>query len=70
MRYALKTGKKLREDFPMKNFKAFCYSMYLRNCDERFDYGDATLSYEEYISKNENFLLDIFEEVCNNSNTD
>ena len=54
----------------MRNFKDFCYKMYLRNCDERFDYGDATLSYEEYISKNENFLLDIFEEVCNNDNTD
>ena len=70
MRYALKTGKRLREGFPMRNFKDFCHKMYLRNCEEREGYKDVVLSYEDYLSNNEKFLLDIFEEVCNNGNTD
>jgi hypothetical protein len=52
------------------SFEEFCKDMYVRNCEERKGYKDVVLSYEEYISNNEKFLLDIFEEVCNNNNTD
>lgn len=51
-------------------FEDFCREMYLRNCDERRNFKDVILSYEEYISNNEQFLLDIFEKVCNTDNTD
>ena len=54
----------------MMKFEKFCKNMYVKNCKEREMFKDVILSYEEYISKNENFLLDIFEEVCNNDSTD
>ena len=52
------------------SFEEFCKDMYVKNCKEREMFKDAILSYEDYIANNNNFLLDIFEEVCNNQNTD
>jgi len=52
------------------SFDSFCHEMHRRNCDERRDFNQPLLSFEEYVSKNEKFLLDIFEDVCNNQNTD
>ena len=51
-------------------FDEFCKSMYVKNCKEREMFKDVVLSYEDYFRNNEKFLLDIFEEVCNNGNTD
>jgi len=65
----LKRGKKLKKDLLM-SFEEFCKDMYVKNCKEREMFKDAILSYEDYIANNNNFLLDIFEEVCNNQNTD
>lgn len=52
------------------SFVDFCERMYRQNCQERFNYKDVVLSYEEYIRNNEKFLLDIYENLCNNQNTD
>ena len=51
-------------------YESFLREMYRQNCDERRNFKDVILSYEDYVRINENFLLDIFEEVCNNHNTD
>lgn len=53
-----------------QSFNSFCKRMYKQNCQERQGYKDVILSYEEYYRNNEQFLLDIYEEVCNNCNTD
>lgn len=52
------------------SFNSFCEKMYRQNCQERRGYKDVVLSYDEYIRNNEQFLIDIYEEVCNNTNTD
>lgn len=51
-------------------FDEFCKSMYVKNCKEREMFKDAIISYEDYIANNNDFLLDIFENVCNNGCTD
>ena len=51
-------------------FEVFCKKMYVKNCKEREMFKDVILSYEDYISNNHDFLLDIFEKVCNNDITD
>ena len=53
-----------------EEFSAFCKNMYVKNCKEREMFKDVILSYEDYISNNHDFLLDIFKKVCNNDNTD
>lgn len=49
-----------------REFKFFCYEMFLQNAEERDTYNQRKVTYEEYFSKNEKFLLDKYREVCNN----
>ena len=51
-------------------FEDFCQDMHVKNCKGREMFKYAVLSYEDYFRNNKQFLLDIFEEVCNNDNTD
>lgn len=52
------------------SFEQFAKRMYQKNCEERYNYKDSILTYDEYIRNNEKFLLDIYEDLCNNQNTD
>lgn len=47
----------LNED-PRSEFSIFAHEMWLENCREREAFGDPLLSYDEYVEKNMNFLLD------------
>ena len=44
-------------------FHTFAREMYQENCRERELYNETLLSYDEYIDKNRQFLLDNFKEV-------
>jgi len=50
----------------MNNFDDFCVEMYYQNCEERRGYKDVVLSFQDYFRVNQQFLLDKFEELCNN----
>lgn len=52
------------------SFEQFVKQMYRKNCEERRGFKDAVLTYDEYYRNNENFLLDIYDDVCNNDCTD
>jgi len=43
---------------PRSSFDIFANEMYQNNCVEREAYGDPILTYDEYIEKNMQFLLD------------
>lgn len=47
----------LNED-PRSTFEILSHEMWLENCREREAYGDPILSYDEYVEKNMQFLLD------------
>jgi len=44
-------------------FNTFAREMHQENCRERELYNEPLLSYDEYIDKNRQFLLDNFPEV-------
>jgi len=44
-------------------FESFCREMYQENCKERDTYGECLYSYEDYVEKNMQFLLDKFSEL-------
>lgn len=46
-----------------ETFETYCREMYQENCVERDAYGEPILSYEEYVEKNMNFLLDNYPQV-------
>ena len=46
-----------------ETFETYCQEMYQENCVERDAYGEPILSYDEYIVKNRQFLLDNFDPV-------
>jgi len=41
-------------------FDSFCHELFHQNCTEREAYNESLLSYEEYLSKNRNFLIEAF----------
>ena len=45
-----------------KDFEEFCRFMHVENTVERQQFGEDKLSYEEYVNKNEEFLLSSYEE--------
>jgi len=48
----------LRVTDPRSPFDVFAHEMWLENCRERETFGDPLLTYDEYIEKNMQFLLD------------
>ena len=46
-----------------ETFEVYCREMYQENCVERDAYGEPILSYDEYVEKNRQFLLDNFSKV-------
>lgn len=50
-----------------ETFETYCREMYQENCVERDAYGEPILSYEEYVEKNMNFLLDNYPQVQYNT---
>jgi|TARA_B110000902_G_scaffold140676_1_gene162453 hypothetical protein len=44
-------------------FEVFAKAMYVDNCSERRLWKDEEISYEQYVEKNMQFLLDNFREV-------
>lgn len=49
--------------FITDEFHTFAREMYQENCRERDLYNEPLLTFDEYISKNNQFLLDNFPEV-------
>lgn len=41
-------------------YETFCHKMWSANCLERDAYGETVLTKSEYITQNEDFLLDQF----------
>lgn len=52
------TMENLLNEDPRSEFSIFAHEMWLENCREREAFGDPLLSYDEYVEKNMNFLLD------------
>ena len=48
----------LKLNDPRSSFDIFANEMWQENCRERAAFGDPLLSYDEYIEKNMQFLLD------------
>jgi|TARA_R110000803_G_scaffold104368_1_gene172545 hypothetical protein len=44
-------------------FEVFAKAMYVDNCAERREWQDEEISYEQYVEKNMQYLLDNFKEV-------
>jgi|TARA_R110000850_G_scaffold196921_2_gene323279 hypothetical protein len=44
-------------------FEVFAKAMYADNCAERREWQDEEISYEQYVEKNMQYLLDNFKEV-------
>ena len=47
----------------LDKFEMFCREMYQENCKERDTYNESLHSYEDYVEKNMQFLLDKFNEL-------
>jgi len=49
--------------YVLEKFEAFCRKMYHRNCEERGDWNNTLLSYEEYTENHRGFLIDVYEKL-------
>lgn len=49
--------------YALEKFEDFCRKMYHRNCEERGDWGEALLTYEQYTEKNRKFLLALHQQL-------
>lgn len=46
-----------------ETFEEYCHKMFCLNCEERSDWGDSLLSYDEYVATYNEFLLDSYQEL-------
>ena len=43
-----------------REFDSFCHELFHQNCAEREAYNQPLLSYEDYLAKNKDFLVEEF----------
>lgn len=43
-----------------EEFDSFCHELFHQNCTEREAYNEPLFSFDEYVAKNRNFLLEAF----------
>lgn len=49
--------------YVLEQFESFCRKMYHRNCEERGEWGDGLLTYEEYTNNNRGFLIHVYKQL-------
>ena len=54
----------VRETAYVKLFDKFCQHMYTENQIERNQWGDAPITFEEYMEQSREFLKSAYEKVC------
>lgn len=52
------------------DYGQFQREMWRNNCSERRNYMEDAIELDEYILRNGDFLLDKYNKICNNGNTD